>query len=69
MGHYQTWVKLERRFPRQGLADLPRIDGSLLRKAILLSKNNKSCAGDMVLAGRSCAGSPGISFRRKNPEC
>ena len=44
------WVDLTRKFKREDLEELPRIDGPLLRKAISLFKNNKSCAGDKVVA-------------------
>ncbi len=44
------WVDLERKFRREDLNELPRIDGPLLRKAINLFKNNKSCAEDKVVA-------------------
>ena len=44
------WADLEKKFRREDLDELPRIDGPLLRKAISLFKNNKSCAADRVVA-------------------
>ncbi len=43
-------MDLEKRFRYEDLGGLPRADGPLLKKAINLLKNNKSCAGDMVVA-------------------
>ena len=44
------WMDLDKQFQRHELDGLPRIDGSLLKKAINLFKNNKSCADDLVVA-------------------
>ena len=44
------WADLKRRFRREDLEELPRIDGPLLRRATNLFKNNKSCAGDRVVS-------------------
>ena len=49
-GDTPTRADLERKFRREDLDESPRIDGPLLRKAINLFKNNKSCAGDKVVA-------------------
>ena len=44
------WVDLTKSFHSHELAALPTIDGSLLRKAINLFKNNKSCAEDKIVS-------------------
>ena len=44
------WVRLEDSFTERDLEGMPRIDGLLLRKAINLFANNKSCADDGVVA-------------------
>ena len=44
------WVRLEDYFNERDLEGMPRIDGLLLRKAINLFANNKSCAEDGVVA-------------------
>ena len=44
------WVRLEDHFEKSDLEGMPRIDGALLRRAINLSKECKSCAGDDVVA-------------------
>jgi len=44
------WVRLEDQFNERDLEGMPRIDGLLLRKAINLFANNKSCADDGVVA-------------------
>ena len=41
---------MERKFKREDLDELPRIDGPLLRKAINIFRNNKSCAANKVVA-------------------
>ena len=44
------WVDLDKQFHRRELDGLPRIDGALLKKAINLFKNNKSCASDQTFS-------------------
>ena len=44
------WVNLSKKFHSHQLAGLPTIDGSLLRKAINLFANNKSCANDTIVS-------------------
>ena len=39
------WADLERKFRREDLDELPRIDGPLLRKAINLFKQQELCGG------------------------
>ena len=48
------WVDLNKQLSRHELDGLPRIDGSLLKKAINLFKNNKSCASDKIVAEMLC---------------
>ena len=45
-----AWVDLGKWFRQEDLERLPRTNGSLLKKAINLFKNNKSCADDMVVS-------------------
>ena len=45
---------MDKQFSRRELDGLPRIDGSLLMKAINLFKNNKSCASDKIVAEMLC---------------
>ena len=45
-----TWVRLGDKFDNKDLLGMPRIDGALLRKAINLFKNNKSCGEDSVVS-------------------
>jgi hypothetical protein len=47
---WPTWVRLDDKFKDSDLQGMPRIDGSLIRKAINLFKNNKSCAEDNVVS-------------------
>ena len=44
------WVRLEATFQKSDLGGMPRIDGALLRKAINMFANNKSCADDGVVS-------------------
>ncbi len=45
-----SWVRLGGRFKDSDLQGMPRIDGSLIRRAINLFNNNKSCAEDNVVS-------------------
>ena len=49
-GTMPTWARLGDKFEKKDLRGMPRIDGALLRKAIHLFKNNKSCAEDNVVS-------------------
>ena len=45
-----SWVRLDDKFKDSDFQGMPRIDGSLIRRAISLFKNNNSCAGDNVVS-------------------
>ena len=44
------WVDLEKQYRRADLEGSPRIDGALLKKAINLFRNSKSCASDQIVS-------------------
>ena len=44
------WVRLEDQFNKKDLEGMPRIDGSLVRRAINLFAKGKSCAEDHVVS-------------------